>query len=227
MAVQGFVQHLRRRVVRLMCDNATAVSYIKKEGGTRSFRLTRLTIRLLKWCDVKRIVLIPVHLPGVRNVQADSLSRVGQVLATEWEINSVLLEPVFLEWGTPQVDLFATFSNRKIDQFVSPYPDHRALHVDALSIPWQAMGLLYAFPPFSLIPAVLSKFRQSSGCQMILVAPRLMSASWMPELLELSQGRALPLEVLDEPLLTQEVRLEDGSVETRHYRPSDLHAWLL
>ena len=226
-AVQGFLPHLRRRVVRLMCDNATAVSYIKKEGGTRSFRLTRLTIRLLKWCDAKGIVLLPVHLPGVRNVQADSLSRVGQVLSTEWEINPALLEPVFLRWGTPQVDLFATFLNRKVDQFVSPYPDPRALHVDALSISWQAMGLLYAFPPFKLIPAVLSKFRQSSGCKMILVAPRLMSASWMPELLELSQGQALPLEVPGEPLLTQEVRQADGSVEVHHYRPLDLHAWRL
>ena len=78
------------------------------------------------------------------------MSRVGQVLSTEWEINPALLEPVFLQWGTPQVDLFATFFNRKVDQFVSPYPDPRALHVDALSISWQAMGLLYAFPPFNL-----------------------------------------------------------------------------
>ena len=226
-AVRGFLPVLRHKVVRLMCDNATAVSYIKKEGGTKSFRLMRLTIRLLRYCDQKDIHLQPVHLPGVRNVQADALSRVGQTLSTEWEINSQLLLPVFRQWGTPQTDLFATFSNKKCEQFVSPFPDPRAHSVDALSIPWQGMGLRYAFPPFKLLPAVLSKFRQSPDCQMILIAPRQLSASWIPELLQLSRVEPLPLEVDGVPFLTQEVRQADGTVEVRHYRPSDLHAWLL
>ena len=55
----------------LMCDNATVVSYIKQEGGTKSFRLT---IRLLKFCDHKGIVIVPVHLPGHCNIQVESLS---------------------------------------------------------------------------------------------------------------------------------------------------------
>ena len=210
-----------------MCDNATAVSYIKREGGTRSFRLTRLAIRLLKFCDRMDVSLVPVHIPGIRNVQADALSRVGQTLVTEWQINSRLLHPVFRQWGVPRIDLFATFSNNKCDQFVSPYPDDRALMVDALSIPWSNRGMLYAFPPFKLLPAVLSKFRQSSNCQLILIAPRQMSASWMPDLLELSRDRPFHLGIDEEPLLYQEVLLEDGTVEVRHYRPYDLHAWLL
>ena len=43
----------------------------------------QMTIRLLKWCDRKAITLVPVHLPGVYNIQADSLFRVGQTLNTE------------------------------------------------------------------------------------------------------------------------------------------------
>ena len=226
-AVRGFLPQLRHKVVRVMCDNATAISYIKKEGGTKSFRLVRLTIRLLRFCDNKDIHLVPVHLPGVRNVQADSLSRVGQVLSTEWEIDSQLLLPVFRQWGQPQIDLFATYANKKCEMFVSPFPDPRAHSVDALSIPWQGLGLLYAFPPFRLLPAVLSKFRQNQGCQLILIAPRQLSASWMPELLQLSKEDPIPLAVDGLPLLTQEVRLADGGSELRHYRPSDLHAWRL
>ena len=83
-AVRDFLPHLRYRVLRLMCDNAVTVAYIKNEGGTRSHTLMQMTIRLLKWCDSKAITLVPVHLPGVRNIQADSLSRVGQTLTTEW-----------------------------------------------------------------------------------------------------------------------------------------------
>ena len=75
-AVRDFLHHLRYRVVRLMCDSAVTVAYIKNEGGTRSHTLMQMTIRLLKWCDSKAITLVPVHLPGVHNIQADSLSRV-------------------------------------------------------------------------------------------------------------------------------------------------------
>ena len=99
LSVTRFLPQLKSRVVRLMCDNAVVVTYINKEGGTKSFRLTRLTIRLLKFCDRKGIRLVPVHLPGSRNIQADALSRVGQTLATEWAINGQLLHAVFSTWG--------------------------------------------------------------------------------------------------------------------------------
>ena len=225
LSVTRFLPQLKSRVVRLMCDNAVVVSYINKEGGTKSFRLTRLTIRLLKFCDRKGIRLVPVHLPGSRNIQADALSRVGQTLATEWAINGQLLHPVFSAWGTPVIDLFATFANRKLPVFASPFPDQRAKYVDAMSVPWSGMGMVYAFPPFKMLPAVLNKIRWSHNLSVILIAPRLMSASWMPELLE--QSRCPPIPLDGHPLLTQEVRLPRGHVETRHYRPSNLHAWLL
>ena len=92
-AVRDFLPHLRCRVVRLMCDNAVTVAYIKNEGGTRSYTLMQMTIRLLKWCDRKVIKLVPVHLPGVHNIQADSLSRVGQTLNTEWTMAMEHLRP--------------------------------------------------------------------------------------------------------------------------------------
>ena len=79
-AMRDFLLHLRYRVVRLMCDNAVTVAYIKNEGGTRLHTLMQMTTRLLRWCDSKAITLVPVHLPGVHNIQADSLSRVGQTM---------------------------------------------------------------------------------------------------------------------------------------------------
>ena len=226
-AVRGFIPFLRHRAVRWMCDNSVAVSYIRKEGGTQSFQLTRLTIRVLKFCDRKDIVIVPVYLPGARNIQADSLSRPGQTLATEWAIDRQLLIPVFSRWGTPTIDLFATFANRKLPVFASPYPDHRAKYVDAMSIPWSGMGMVYAFPPFKMLPAVLTKIRGSRNLQVILVAPRTLSASWMPDLLELSLFPPIPLEQSGHPLLTQDVVLSEGGVETRHFRPLNLHAWRL
>ena len=82
-----------------MCDNAVTVAYIKNEGGTQSFTLMQLMLRLMKFCDRKAIKLVPVHLPGVHNVQADSLSRVGQTLNTEWMMAMEHLRPVFCQEG--------------------------------------------------------------------------------------------------------------------------------
>ena len=71
----------------------------------------------------------------------------------------------------------------------------------------------------------LNKLCRSHNLLVILISPHLMSASWMLELSE--QPRCPPIPLDGHPLLTQEVRLPRGHVETRHYRPSNLHAWLL
>ena len=171
-AVRDFLPHLRSRVVCLMCNNAVTVAYIKDEGGTRSYTLMQMTIRLLKWCDHKAITLVPVHLPGVHNIQADSLSRVSQTLNMEWMMAMERLRPMFAKWGEPQVDLSATFANRRLIKFVSPYPDLRAEWMNAMSVPWDnGRGLLYAFPPFKMVPQVLQKIAQSPSVRMILIAP--------------------------------------------------------
>ena len=122
-AMRDFLPHLRSRVVRLMCDYAVTVACIKKEGGMRLHTFMQLTIRLLQWCDRKAITLVPVHLPGVHNIQADSLSRVGQTLTTEWTMAMERLRPMFAKWDEPRIDLFATFANRRLIKFVSSYPD--------------------------------------------------------------------------------------------------------
>ena len=227
-AVRDFLPHLRYRVVRLMCDNAVTVAYIKNEGGTRSHSLMQMTIRLLKCCDRKAITLVPVHLPGVHNIQADSLSRVGQTLTTEWTMAMERLRPVFAKWGEPQVDLFATFVNRRLIKFASPYPDPRAEWTDAMSMPWDnGRGLLYAFPPFKMVPQVLQKIAQSPGVRVILIAQLQLAASWFPELMDLSQEDPIPLFVEGQDLLTQDVLTGDGVTKTSHFRPSNLHAWKL
>ena len=59
------------------------------------------------------------------------------------------LRPVLTKWGKPYIDMFATFANRQLIKFVSPYPDPRAEWTDAMSTTWDnRKGLLYAFPLF-------------------------------------------------------------------------------
>ena len=186
----------------------------RTRGGTRSHTLMQMTIRLLKWCDSKAITLVPVHLTGVHNIQADSLSRVGQTLTTEWTMAMASLRPVFAKWGEPQIDLFATFANRRLVKFVSPYPDPRAEWTDAMSMPWdKERGLLYAFPPFKMVPQVLQKIAQSPGVEVILFAQLQPAASWFPELLDLSQEDPIPLFIEGQDLAADARRLDGRRVD--------------
>ena len=129
-------QH-KSHVVCLMCDNAVVVSHIIKEGGTKSFRLTCLMIRLLKFCNQKDIKLMPVHLPGSRNIQANALSHVGQTLLTEWVVSS---SSVLLMGNTSDRSV-CDFANRKLPVFASPFLDLGAKYVDGMPVLWDGNGV--------------------------------------------------------------------------------------
>ena len=161
-------------------------------------------LRLLKWCDRKAITLVPVHLPGVHNIQADSLSRVGQTLNTEWTMAMERLRPVFAQWGEPQVDLFVTFANRQIIKFASPYPDPRVEFMDSISVPWDNRRV--SCRPFHQSGWSLKSCRRLLNLQVFRwFAPLQEAASWFPELLDLSQEDPIPLYVEGQPLLAQDV----------------------
>ena len=84
--------------------------------------------------------------------------------------NGQHLHPVFSSWGTPVIDLFPTFANRKLPVFVSPFPDHRAKYVYVMPVLWSRMGMVYALLPFKMLPAVLNKIHSSHDLSVILIA---------------------------------------------------------
>ena len=90
------------------------MSYSKQEGETKSFKLTCLPIKLLKFCNHKCIVIVLVHLPGHCNIQADSLSRPGETLLTEWSIHLDLLCPQALPILWNRIGTVYTFPPFKI-----------------------------------------------------------------------------------------------------------------
>ena len=52
-ALTFFATSLRRQVVVVKSDNSTVVSYINRQGGTRSPQLCLQTWELLRWCVTK------------------------------------------------------------------------------------------------------------------------------------------------------------------------------
>ena len=164
-------------------DYSTVVSYINKQGGTRSLTLLRLTVELLLWLEARNIVRAR-HIPGCLNVKADHLSRPNQPIPTEWSLHPEIVSCIFGFWGTPVVDMFATASNSHLPWFMSPIPEPRALAVDALSQDWQGMSM-YMFPPFPLLNKAIQKLWSTQAAEVILIAPWWPKQSWFPHLLRL------------------------------------------
>ena len=204
----------------MYCDNSTAVSYLRKEGGTKSPFLNSLAQGILGWAESVSIRLAPQFIPGSLNVLADSLSRPHQLPHTEWSLSPEVFRSISCLWPV-QIDLFATSENRQCSIFFSPFRDPMAAGTDAFLQPWDGLQA-YAFPPWSIIPRVLAKLRESQGTEFTLVAPYWPQRAWFPDLLHLSLAPPVTL-----PLCPDLLRLPRSRSLYQGLHRLRLHAWRL
>ena len=182
-ALKWFAPLLAGSLVAVFADNSTAVSCLRNQGGTRSSFLYSIAQRILRWEEDLSVVISPQFIMGKHNVLVDALSRPNQILGSEWPLKQEVFRDLCRRWPV-SIDLFATSQNHRCSIYFSPYHDHNAMGTDALLQNWNGWQA-YAFPPWSLIPAVLMKLRSSSGVLLTIVAPYWPQRPWFPDLLDL------------------------------------------
>ena len=155
----------------------------KQTGGTKSPSLCMKTWQLFKILMEMSCTIIATHLEGIKNVEADHLSR-HKVLPTEWCLNSLVLQQIFQFLGNPLIDLFAPDQNHCLPTFCSWRPSVKALAIDAFTLDWSGM-IAYAYPPICLIPRVLQQV-ENQECIVILIAPFWPKRAWFTKLLSLT-----------------------------------------
>ena len=153
-------------------------SLFEEAGGIHSPSLCMEVWETLRWCDKRNINLFVRHVPGKSNILADRLSRLSKPISTEWCLDQAVCNLILSVTGYPNIDLFATRLNNRLPVYVSPIPDNIALAIDALSRNLDRIHA-YTFPPFALIPAIISKIRQHQ-CKIVLVAHFWPEASLVP-----------------------------------------------
>ena len=219
-ALLWFAPHLTGSSVAVFADNSTSISYLRNQGGTRSSFLNSIAQRILRWAEDLSVVISPQFIMGKLNVLADALSRPNQILGSEWTLKQEIFGNLCRRWPV-SIDLFATSQNHRCSLYFSPYHDHNALGTDALLQNWNGWQA-YAFPPWSLIPAVLKKLRSSSGVLLTIIAPYWPQRPWFPDLLDL---------VVDGPVALPQSRdlLRQPHFHRFHLGVSRLclHAWRL
>ena len=170
------------RRVLISVDNRAAVAAINRLGSCRSEALASEAKALWLWADANRIVPVAQYIPGSQNELADFASRNVARDSGSWSLPLESFNAVVHCLGSPQIDLFADWSNAKCHQYFSWRPDPGCCGIDAFSMAWGVNG--YAFPPFGLVGRVLQKVQQERVPHLLLIAPLWPARQWYPLLLE-------------------------------------------
>ena len=120
------------------------------------------------WCISKKIHISAAHIPGHVNAEADKLSR-NYKDDLEWSLDQSIFQKIQCIYIEMKIDMFSSRLNVKLKDYVSFYPYHGELAIDAFTMNWNS-ALLYMFPSFSLIPRILQKV-QLDQAEVVLVAP--------------------------------------------------------
>ena len=169
LSIRHFLPKVQGSSLGVFSDNTTAVAYLRKEGGTKSWSLNSLAQTILRECELHQIRLLPQFVSGSLNAVADALSRKNQVLGSEWTLCSQVVSDLTRRWPA-MIDLFATNLNFRLPIYYSPVRDPMSAGTDAMLQTWD-QSQSYAFPPFGMIVLVLNKLRQSHQAEMTLIAP--------------------------------------------------------
>ena len=139
-------------------DNIVALTYLKKMGGTHSRALTDLSKQIWEYLLSHKITITVEYLPGVLNVEADTMSR-NVKDSSEWKLNKQVFLDICRVRGTPCTDLFASRLSHQVPHYFSWKIDPYSISADAFQACWTHLKG-YAFPPFSLISWITKRNSQ-------------------------------------------------------------------
>ena len=99
-------------------DNTSAVAAVRKMGSSKNQEMNKISGELWTWAESRKIMLIPNHLPGKLNWEADLLSRVIPD-CWDWKLNPQIFKEINFKLGPLSGDLFANIWNAQLKNFYS------------------------------------------------------------------------------------------------------------
>ena len=132
--LRDFLPLLKGKRVALFCDNTTAVSYLRKEGGTKVQLLFLKAREILVWVESHNILLLPQFIAGELNMTADALSCPNQVIGSEWILHQEVVNELLHRWPAT-VDLFATSTTARLPTYFAPSLDPQSAGTDVFLQP--------------------------------------------------------------------------------------------
>ena len=142
-------------LVKVFCDNTTAVTYINNLGGiipslhVPQWHLLLISKSIWGWCFAHHCMLEAFHISDGSNLEADLLSRQFNRNLDFKKLYPIMFKWVSQSWFVPDIDLFASPLNFQTSVYVSWCLGPGAWGVDAFAFCWREFKP-YISPPFSL-----------------------------------------------------------------------------
>ena len=172
LALKSYFRHnCNVKRVHILTDNSTALAYINNVGGMHSVICNDIAKPMWEFAQNRNFWISSSHIPIVENTMTDKMSIVFSD-NTEWMLSHKLFKVLCHRFQfNPPVNLFATLLNKQIVKYA----------VNALSFSWKTRKI-YAFPPFSLAGAAISKLIKDNTIGMMII-PKWPTQYWFPTML--------------------------------------------
>ena len=158
---------------------------VQKWGKTPSFKC--LVRPFLHWLMQNKVSL-ELQLVKSKDCLADTPSR-APIDKGDYTLDSVLfhhLTNLMSPFVQPDIDMFATPSNKKFHKFVSRQTHWGAFLVDSLKAPLHQIHHCYANPPWKIISQWLLRLKKNPHIVCLFLCPYWASMSWWPLLIKLA-----------------------------------------
>ena len=192
MAGHRAIQHMMHQgdYVHLSLDNMTAVSFINRQGGTRSRPLCLEAMALWQTVLARNGWVRASWVPRDDNQLSDLLSKTA-LQTWDFSLDQEVAESLWTRWFVPVVDVFASRDCHLVPAYYTWYPDNMAMARDAFSVRvWP--NKVFCFPPVPLISLTLDKIR-SDQITAILVVPGWRQALWWDMMSDMMVGEPVKL----------------------------------
>ena len=138
--------------VHLKVDKTTAVAWINKQKASTELAFSAVK-QVWNFAAQRKLEIYAFYIKSKKNKIADLESK-NVKDNVEWALKDHIFTKVKIKLGQPTTDLFASRGNNKVKTFYSFYYDPLTSGADTFSFDW-SQDIIYAFPPFNLIPRVL------------------------------------------------------------------------
>ena len=172
--IKNSVEKLKGKNVYVNTDNKNVETILKV--GSRKRALQDIDIEIHNTCQENCITISSNWIPRDKNDKADKLSRLND--CDDWGVQSWVFSYLDTIWGKHTFDRFASYYNRKCDNFNSKFWCFGTHGVDAFKFNWSNDVNWVVPPPSITCDAIHKIIRDRATCT--LIVPEWKSAAFWP-----------------------------------------------